>query len=31
VSPRCALLLQRATVGETLTPEEQREMAKSCR
>lgn len=31
VSPRCALLLQRATVGETLTPAEQHELVTSCR
>jgi class 3 adenylate cyclase len=31
VSPRCALLLQRATLGETLTPAEQHELVTSCR
>ncbi len=31
VSPRCALLLQRATVGEALTPAEQHELVTSCR
>ncbi len=30
-SPRCALLLQRATLGETLTPAEQHELVTSCR
>jgi len=30
-SPRCSRLLQRAAVGETLTPDEQRELASSCR
>ena len=30
-SPRCSRLLQRAAVGETLTPEEQRELTTSCR
>jgi class 3 adenylate cyclase len=30
-SPRCSRLLQRAAVGETLTPDEQRELATSCR
>jgi class 3 adenylate cyclase len=30
-SPRCSRLLQRAALGETLTPDEQREMTTSCR
>jgi class 3 adenylate cyclase len=30
-SPRCSRLLQRAAVGEVLTPEEQRELTSSCR
>jgi len=30
-SPRCSRLLQRAAVGEVLTPDEQRELASSCR
>ena len=30
-SPRCSRLLQRAAVGETLTPDEQRELVSSCR
>jgi class 3 adenylate cyclase len=31
VSPRCAPLLQRATLGETLTPAEQHELVTACR
>ena len=30
-SPRCSQLLQRAAVGEALTPDEQRELATTCR
>ncbi len=30
-SPRCSRLLQRAAVGETLTPDEQRELTSACR
>ena len=30
-SPRCSRLLQRAAVGEVLTPDEQRELTSSCR
>jgi hypothetical protein len=30
-SPRCSRIMERATLGETLTTEEKKELASSCR